>query len=242
MSLIELTTVTKSYGPNQVINDATLSIDAGEVIAIIGKSGSGKSTLLRCLNGLERISGGSITIGGEPISYEKAKLRALRRRVAIVFQGYNLFPHLTVEENVALAPRVTGKANPRDALSLAHRYLERVGLADKLRSHPRDLSGGQQQRVAIARALAVQPEILLLDEVTAALDPELVGEVLRVLGELAEQGLTMVLVTHEIAFARKAADRVAFMHEGRLHEVGPAEETIGNPKTPELRKFLSSVG
>ncbi len=241
MSLIELNAVTKSYGSHQVIYDATLSIAAGEVIALIGKSGSGKSTLLRCLNGLEQISGGSLTIAGTPISYEKAKLRALRRKVAIVFQGYNLFPHLTVEDNVALAPRVTGKASGTEALKLAHRYLERVGLADKFRAHPRDLSGGQQQRVAIARALAVQPEILLLDEVTAALDPELVGEVLTVLGELAEQGLTMVLVTHEIAFARKAANRIAFMHQGRLHEVGPAEATISDPQTAELQKFLSAV-
>lgn len=241
MSNIELKNIQKSYGSHQVIHDATLSITSGEVIALVGKSGSGKSTLLRCLNGLERISGGSLTIGGTPISYDKAALRALRRRVAIVFQGYNLFPHLTVEENVALAPRVTGKADGREALTLAHRYLDRVGLSDKFRAHPRDLSGGQQQRVAIARALAVQPEILLLDEVTAALDPELVGEVLTVLSELAEQGLTMVLVTHEIAFARKAAHRVAFMHQGRLHEVGPAAQTITAPQTAELQKFLSST-
>lgn len=241
MSFINLANVQKSYGAHQVIHNATLSINAGEVIALIGKSGSGKSTLLRCLNGLERISGGSITIGDTPMSYEKAKLRALRRRVAIVFQGYNLFPHLTVEENVALAPRVTGKASGREALALAHGFLDRVGLTEKYKAHPRDLSGGQQQRVAIARALAVQPEILLLDEVTAALDPELVGEVLKVLGELAKQGLTMILVTHEIAFAQKAAHRVAFMHQGHLHEVGPAAQTITNPQTAELQKFLSAV-
>lgn len=241
MAIIELAGLQKSFGSHRVIHDATLSVEEGEVVALIGKSGSGKSTLLRCLNGLEPINGGTVSVLGAPISREKSALRALRRRVAIVFQGYNLFPHLTVEQNVALAPKVTGKAERKEALALAHKYLEMVDLEDKFKAYPRDLSGGQQQRVAIARALAVQPDILLLDEVTAALDPELVGEVLKVLAKLAEQGLTMVLVTHEIAFAKKAADRVAFMHEGRLHEVGPAAQLIANPNTAELQKFLSTT-
>ena len=241
MSLIEIDHLSKSYGALDVIKDVSLSIEAGEVLAIIGRSGSGKSTLLRCLNGLEQINSGKLTIGGKPVTYDKPSLRGLRKSVAMVFQSYNLFPHLNAEDNVALAPHIVGKLNRQQSLTISHEMLRRVGLSEKHKSYPRDLSGGQQQRVAIARALAVQPEILLLDEVTAALDPELVGEVLKVLGDLVGEGLTMVLVTHEMAFARKAASRVAFMHEGRIHEIGPADDIIGNPQTPELQRFLASV-
>ncbi|MBN9241852.1 MAG: amino acid ABC transporter ATP-binding protein [Mesorhizobium sp.] len=241
MSLIEIDHLSKSYGAHQVIKDVSLSVEAGEVLAVIGRSGSGKSTLLRCLNGLEQINGGALRIDGRAVTYDKRALRQLRKRVAMVFQSYNLFPHMSAQDNVALAPRIVGKLERKASLDIAHEMLGRVGLSDKHDAYPRDLSGGQQQRVAIARALAVRPEILLLDEVTAALDPELVGEVLKVLGDLASEGLTMVLVTHEIAFARKAASRVAFMHEGRVHEIGPAQDVIGNPQTPELQRFLASV-
>ncbi len=241
MSLIEIDHLSKSYGTHTVIKDVSLSIEAGEVLAIIGRSGSGKSTLLRCINGLEQINGGAVRVDGTTVTYDKRALRQLRKRVAMVFQSYNLFPHLNAEDNVALAPRIVGKLQRHASLEIAHEMLGRVGLSDKHKAYPRDLSGGQQQRVAIARALAVRPEILLLDEVTAALDPELVGEVLKVLGDLAGEGLTMVLVTHEIAFARKAASRVAFMHEGRIHEIGPADQIISNPQTPELQRFLASV-
>ena len=241
MSLIEIDHLSKSYGTHTVIKDVSLSIEAGEVLAIIGRSGSGKSTLLRCINGLEQINGGAVRVDGTTVTYDKRALRQLRKRVAMVFQSYNLFPHLNAEDNVALAPRIVGKLQRQASLEIAHEMLGRVGLSDKHKAYPRDLSGGQQQRVAIARALAVRPEILLLDEVTAALDPELVGEVLKVLGDLAGEGLTMVLVTHEIAFARKAASRVAFMHEGRIHEIGPADQIISNPQTPELQRFLASV-
>ena len=241
MSLIEIDHLSKAYGAHTVIKDVSLSIEAGEVLAIIGRSGSGKSTLLRCLNGLEQINGGAVRIDGQTVTYDRRSLRELRKRVAMVFQSYNLFPHLNAEDNVALAPRIVGKLDRKASLDIAHEMLGRVGLSEKHKAYPRDLSGGQQQRVAIARALAVRPEILLLDEVTAALDPELVGEVLKVLGDLAGEGLTMVLVTHEIAFARKAASRVAFMHEGRIHEIGPADQVIGNPQTPELQRFLASV-
>lgn len=241
MSLIEIDHLSKSYGTHTVIKDVSLSIEAGEVLAIIGRSGSGKSTLLRCINGLEQINGGEVRVDGTAVTYDKRALRQLRKRVAMVFQSYNLFPHLNAEDNVALAPRIVGKLQRQASLEIAHEMLGRVGLSDKHKAYPRDLSGGQQQRVAIARALAVRPEILLLDEVTAALDPELVGEVLKVLGDLAGEGLTMVLVTHEIAFARKAASRVAFMHEGRIHEIGPADQIISNPQTPELQRFLASV-
>ncbi|MGP2490936.1 amino acid ABC transporter ATP-binding protein [Mesorhizobium sp. PUT5] len=241
MSLIEIDHLSKAYGAHAVIKDVSLSIEAGEVLAIIGRSGSGKSTLLRCLNGLEKINGGAVRVDGQTVTYDKRSLRQLRKRVAMVFQSYNLFPHLSAEDNVALAPRIVGKLQRKASLDIAHEMLGRVGLSGKHNAYPRDLSGGQQQRVAIARALAVRPEILLLDEVTAALDPELVGEVLKVLGDLAGEGLTMVLVTHEIAFARKAASRVAFMHEGRIHEIGPANEIVSNPQTPELQRFLAPV-
>jgi polar amino acid transport system ATP-binding protein len=239
--MIKIDNITKSFGSTVVLNEVSLDVRSGEVLAIIGRSGSGKSTLLRCLNGLERIDGGTITFEGKPLSYERSALRSLRRDVAMVFQSYNLFPHMTVEDNVSFAPRIVGGMRDEPARKLAAEMLDRVGLSDKLQSHPRDLSGGQQQRVAIARALAVKPKLLLLDEVTAALDPELVGEVLRVLSDLANDGLTMILVTHEIGFAKMAADRVLFMHSGKVHEIGPAAEVLEQPRTPELQKFLSAV-
>jgi len=238
MPLIALEDVRKSFGDNQVLKGVTLRVEPGEVIAIIGKSGSGKSTLLRCINGLESIDGGSIMVADAKLADDDLHLRTLRMKVGMVFQQFNLFPHLTAGRNVMLSPMVTRKMPQPDARALAHAMLERVGLAQKFDAWPDQLSGGQQQRVAIARALAMQPIALLCDEITSALDPELVSEVLAVVRELATDGMTLLMVTHEMRFAREVCDRVVFMHEGRLHESGPPEEVFDNPRTPELRRFL----
>jgi len=241
MSLIAVTEVRKSFGSNEVLKGIDLNIDAGEVIAIIGRSGSGKSTLLRCINGLENIDSGSIEVAGARLAADDAHLRALRLKVGMIFQQFNLFPHLTAGRNVMLSPIIVKKINPDDAEVLARRMLERVGLAQKFDAYPDQLSGGQQQRVAIARALAMQPAALLCDEITSALDPELVNEVLAVVGELAAEGMTLLMVTHEMRFAREVCDRVVFMHQGRVHEIGPPEEVFTHPRTPELQQFLGSV-
>jgi polar amino acid transport system ATP-binding protein len=212
------------------------------VIAIIGRSGSGKSTLLRCMNGLESFDTGTLSLGDSTIHAESpSAMRALRSRVGMIFQSFNLFPHLTVGDNIMLAPRLVKKMTTPAARQSARTLLERVGLGEKIDSRPDQLSGGQQQRVAIARALAMDPEVLLCDEITSALDPELVGDVLRVVEKLAEEGMTLLMVTHEMGFARKVSDRVIFMHEGRVHEQGPPEQLFGAPQTPELRQFLASV-
>ncbi len=241
MSLVELKDVVKRYGTNTVLNGVSLSVEKGEIIAIIGRSGSGKSTMLRCVNGLEPIQGGTVAFDGKIVNDPKTDLRALRQHVGIVFQSFNLFPHLSVEKNITLAPKVV-KGVPRDeARKLAEIVLRKVGLAEKIDAYPDQLSGGQQQRVAIARSLAMQPMLMLFDEITSALDPELVGEVLKVLEEMAREGMTMMLVTHEIGFARKVANRVVFMHEGKIWEQGPAAATLGKPNTPELETFLSAV-
>ncbi|MGV1869401.1 amino acid ABC transporter ATP-binding protein [Agrobacterium rosae] len=238
MSLIEITEVRKSFGSNEVLKGINLDIDPGEVIAIIGKSGSGKSTLLRCINGLETISSGAISVAGAQFIDDELHLKALRLKVGMIFQQFNLFPHLNVGENVMLSQTVVKKTPRMDAEALARKMLERVGLAHKFDAYPDELSGGQQQRVAIARALAMQPTALLCDEITSALDPELVSEVLAVVRELAAEGMTLVMVTHEMKFARDVCSRVVFMHEGKVHEIGPPEEVFSAPKTPELKQFL----
>ncbi len=232
----------KSYGANEVLKGVDLDVRPGEVIAIIGKSGSGKSTLLRCINGLETFQHGALKVQDMPLVYDDAAaMRALRQQVGMIFQSFNLFPHLTVGRNIMLAPQLVKKSPEAELEALARRLLERVGLADKFAAFPDQLSGGQQQRVAIARALAMQPRVLLCDEITSALDPELVGEVLSVVEGLAREGMTLLMVTHEMNFARKVSDRVIFMHQGRVHEMGPPAELFGAPKTPELQQFLSTL-
>jgi polar amino acid transport system ATP-binding protein len=241
MSLVEIADVTKFYGPLKVLDHVSLIVEAGEIIAIIGRSGSGKSTLLRCINGLEPIQGGRIIVDGETVNDPKTDLRKLRQRVGIVFQSYNLFPHLSVSRNITLAPTVAKGVPEVEARAIARDVLLRVGLEDKLDAYPEQLSGGQQQRVAIARSLAMQPMLMLFDEITSALDPELTGEVLRVLEDMARSGMTMILVTHEMGFARRFGSRAVFMHQGRIWEQGPAAETLAQPRTPELETFLSAV-
>ena len=241
MSRVELINVSKFYGALQVLSDVTLTIETGEVIAIIGRSGSGKSTLLRCLNGLEPIQSGEIFIDGVKVNDPATDLRKLRQNVGIVFQSFNLFPHLSVGENIMLAPRLVLKQSPAQARSIAEDVLKRVGLSDKIEAMPQHLSGGQQQRVAIARSLAMNPHLMLFDEVTSALDPELTGEVLRVLESVARAGMTMILVTHEMGFARHFASRILFMHEGKVWEQGPVADILSNPQTVELKNFLDAV-
>jgi len=241
MSLVEIREVSKSYGANQVLKGVSLAIEKGEVVAVIGRSGSGKSTLLRCVNGLEPVQAGTISIDGVKVNDPATDLRKLRQEVGIVFQQFNLFPHLSVSDNITLAPRVVKKQKPEAAREVAREVLARVGLEDKLDAYPSQLSGGQQQRVAIARSLAMRPKLMLFDEVTSALDPELTGEVLKVLESVAREGMTMMLVTHEMGFARRFGSRVVFMHEGRIHEEGQAAAVLAQPKTPELTTFLSAV-
>ena len=241
MSLVELRNVSKSYGPLKVLDQVSLSVNKGEVIAVIGRSGSGKSTMLRCINGLEPIQGGEIIVDGQKVNDKNTDLRKLRQGVGIVFQSFNLFPHLSVSDNITLAPRIVKGERPDQARAVALDVLGRVGLADKIDAFPHQLSGGQQQRVAIARSLAMQPQVMLFDEVTSALDPELTGEVLKVLETMARDGMTMILVTHEMGFARRFSSRVVFMHQGRIWEEGSAAETLGRPRTPELETFLSAV-
>jgi polar amino acid transport system ATP-binding protein len=240
--VVQITALRKSFGTNEVLKGIDLTVQSGEVIAIIGKSGSGKSTLLRCINGLETFQDGALTVDGKPLLHESAAaMRELRQHVGMIFQSFNLFPHLTVGRNVMLAPTLVKQTDKASAVELAKKLLERVGLAEKFDAMPDQLSGGQQQRVAIARALAMEPAVLLCDEITSALDPELVGEVLRVVESLADEGMTLLMVTHEMSFARKVSDRVIFMHQGRVHEMGPPQAVFGNPQTPELKQFLSSL-
>ena len=241
MSLVELIDVVKRYGQHTVLNGVSLKVEKGEIIAIIGRSGSGKSTMLRCVNGLEPIQGGTVAFDGAVVNDPGTDLRRLRQHVGIVFQSLNLFPHLSVEKNITLAPRVVKHVPNAEARQLAEAVLRKVGLAEKIDAYPDQLSGGQQQRVAIARSLAMSPQVMLFDEITSALDPELVGEVLKVLEEMARDGMTMMLVTHEIGFARKVANRVVFMHEGKIWEEGPAAATLAKPRTPELETFLNAV-
>jgi polar amino acid transport system ATP-binding protein len=240
--VVQITALRKSFGANEVLKGIDLTVRSGEVIAIIGKSGSGKSTLLRCINGLEMFQEGSLTVDGKPLLHDSSMaMRELRQHVGMIFQSFNLFPHLSVGRNVMLAPTLVKKTGKAAAEAKARKLLERVGLAEKFDAMPDQLSGGQQQRVAIARALAMEPAVLLCDEITSALDPELVGEVLRVVEGLADDGMTLLMVTHEMNFARKVSDRVIFMHQGKVHEMGPPDQLFGAPKTPELKQFLSSL-
>jgi len=240
--IVDVKALRKRYGTNEVLKGIDLQVQPGEVIAIIGKSGSGKSTLLRCVNGLEQFQEGTLHVQGQPLEHGNAKaMRALRQHVGMIFQSFNLFPHLSVGRNVMLAPTLVKATDRPAAEQQAKKLLERVGLADKFDAWPDQLSGGQQQRVAIARALAMQPSIMLCDEITSALDPELVGEVLRVVEALADEGMTLMMVTHEMNFARKVSDRVVFMHAGRIHEMGPPAQLFDAPQTPELKQFLSAL-
>jgi polar amino acid transport system ATP-binding protein len=238
-AIVELSDVRKSFGPVAVLKGVSFAVEKGQVVAIIGRSGSGKSTALRCINRLETIDGGRIVVCGHDLTAKTLDLRAMRADVGIVFQSYNLFPHLTVEQNITLAPRWVKKQATAAARETARRVLAQVGLADKIDAYPEQLSGGQQQRAAIARSLAMSPQVMLFDEVTSALDPQLTGEVLRVMEGLARDGMTMLLVTHEMAFARKVADLVVFMHEGRVWETGPAS-ILDQPHTEELRQFVGN--
>ncbi len=240
MSVVAIDQVHKRYGALEVLKGVSMRVETGQVVALIGRSGSGKSTLLRCINGLEAFQSGSIHAAGHKVEQDQAKLRALRKDVGIVFQSYNLFPHLTVGENIMLSPRITQGVTKADAEILARKALERVGLADKFSVYPEMLSGGQQQRVAIARSLAMRPKVMLFDEVTSALDPELTGEVLLVIEELAREGMTMLLVTHEMNFARSVANITVFMHQGTIWEAGPSADLFADPQTPELQAFLSN--
>ena len=241
MAMIELDNVHKSFGANRVIRGITTHVSKGEVVCIIGPSGSGKSTILRCINGLEGYDSGTIRFEGIPVNRTAKSITAVRTQVSMVFQRFNLFPHRTALENVIEGP-VFVKREPRaDAQAHGRLLLERVGLADKVGAHPHELSGGQQQRVAIARALAMRPKAILFDEPTSALDPELVGDVLAVMRSLADEGMTMVVVTHEVGFAREVADRVLFLDGGVIAEEGPAAEVLTNPRNPRTQDFLRRV-
>lgn len=241
MSLVSINNVHKYYGSNHVLKGINLEIGAGEVVSIIGRSGSGKSTLLRCINGLEAYSEGGVVVDQMEVIDDDRQIRKLSKSVGMVFQSFNLFPHLTVGQNIMLAPKLVRKVTEKEARVIAEEVLEKVGLAEKIDSYPAELSGGQQQRVAIARSLAMNPKVLLCDEITSALDPELVGEVLKVLENLAAEGMTLILVTHEMNFARDVGDRVIFMHQGLVWEEGDSKTVLANPQTPELSKFINAV-
>lgn len=241
MSMVEFHNVTKRFGESLVLNDISLNIDAGEVVVVVGPSGSGKSTFLRCINVLETINGGDLLVDGLSVKGDAAQVREIRREAGMVFQQFNLFPHMSALRNVALAPvRVRGLSWP-EATARAEALLERVGLRAHQHKRPGQLSGGQQQRVAIARALAMQPELLLFDEPTSALDPEMVQEVLDVIQDIARTGATLLIVTHEMSFARKVADRVVFMEQGRIVEIAPPETFFTNPATDRARAFIHTA-
>jgi polar amino acid transport system ATP-binding protein len=241
MAFLEIRDVHKSYGHHEVLKGVSLEVERHEVVCLIGASGSGKSTLLRCVNALEEISSGDIRIEGDTVSGAGVDLNKLRRDVGIVFQSYNLFPHMSVLENITLAPtRIEGMSR-KEARQRAMDLLTSVGMADKADSFPDQLSGGQQQRVAIVRALAMQPRVMLLDEITAALDPELVGDVLAIVRELARGGLTMLLATHEMGFAKEVASQVCFLDNGSILERGSAQDIFENPREERTQQFLSRV-
>ncbi|WP_110707195.1 amino acid ABC transporter ATP-binding protein [Salinicola sp. CR57] len=241
MALVSVKDLHKSFGELEVLKGIDLEIEAGEVVSIIGRSGSGKSTLLRCLNQLEQHDWGTIHLADQRLDGTAMSPGELSQNVGMVFQSFNLFPHKTVVENVMLAPVVVKQTPREEARRIAESVLAKVGMSEKVDAYPAQLSGGQQQRVAIARALAMNPKVLLCDEVTSALDPELVGEVLRVLEDLASEGMTLILVTHEMKFARDVSDRVVFMHQGRIHESGDPQTLFSQPRTPELSQFIASV-
>lgn len=239
--MIEIENVHKSFGPLKVLKGINLTVAKGEVLTVIGGSGSGKSTLLICINGLQPIASGRIQVDGVEVHAKATDLNRLRQKIGIVFQQWNAFPHLSVQENVMLAQVKVLKRSKQQAEAEADKQLNHVGLGDKLAVYPSKLSGGQQQRMAIARALAMSPDYMLFDEVTSALDPQLVGEVLDTLRMLASEGMTMICVTHEMKFAREVSDRVAFFHKGVMAEIAPPEELFGAPKDPELQKFLAAT-
>jgi polar amino acid transport system ATP-binding protein len=238
---IELRSLSKSFGDLEVLTAIDLTIDEGEVVCVIGPSGSGKSTMLRCVNRLEEPSGGQVLVEGDDITDRDADVDLIRSRVGMVFQSFELFPHLTVLRNLTIAQRRVRKRSRREAVEVAERNLEKVGLAEKRDAYPAHLSGGQQQRVAIARALSMDPDLMLFDEPTSALDPELVGEVLGVMRRLADEGMTMMIVTHEMHFAREVADRVVFIDGGVIVEQGPPERVLDDPQHERTQRFLSLV-
>ena len=239
--ILNVTNLKKSFGDNVVLKDINVDVKKGEVVCVIGPSGSGKSTLLRSLNGLEKIDSGSVVFNGTDITAKDTDINKLRENIGMVFQHFNLFPHMNVLENITLAPNELDKGTKADNEALAKKLLDQVGLADKADAYPNSLSGGQKQRVAIARALAMQPAIMLFDEPTSALDPEMVGEVLGVMKELAKGGMTMVVVTHEMGFAREMGDRVVFMDGGYIVEEGIPEQVFGNPQEARTQDFLAKV-
>jgi polar amino acid transport system ATP-binding protein len=239
--MIEIENLHKSFGDLEVLKGIDFRVERGEVVCVIGPSGSGKSTLLRCVNRLEEPTSGRVTVGGVDVTDPDVDIDAVRRRIGMVFQQFNLFPHLTATENVTIAQRRVLGRNHTDAGRIAAHNLERVGVADKANAYPSQLSGGQQQRVAIARSLAMDPELMLFDEPTSSLDPEIVGEVLAVMRRLAQDGMTMIVVTHEMSFAREVADRVAFMDGGVIVEQGAPAQVIGNPRHERTRTFLARV-
>ena len=241
MAFLEIDGVHKAYGHHEVLKGVTLNVERHEVVCLIGASGSGKSTLLRCVNALEDINAGEIRIEGDTVTGAGVDLNALRRDVGIVFQSYNLFPHMNVLENIMLAPTRVGGVSKAEASQRAMALLTSVGMEDKAKSYPDMLSGGQQQRVAIVRALAMQPRVMLLDEITAALDPELVGDVLEIVRELAHGGLTMLLATHEMGFAKEVASQVCFLDAGSILERGTAQQIFEDPKEERTQQFLSRV-
>ena len=241
MSIIEFREVNKFFGDFQVLEDINLSVDEGEVVVVIGPSGSGKSTLLRCINGLEEISSGEIIVDGIRVGDDKTNLNTLRTEIGMIFQQFNLYPHMTVAENIKLAPVKVKGVSKREANERCERLLERVGISEQTGKYPESLSGGQQQRVAIARGLAMEPKIMLFDEPTSALDPEMINEVLEAMADLARGGMTMVVVTHEMGFARRVADRVVFMDGGRIVEVGPPEHFFENPDHERTKHFLNQI-
>ncbi len=241
MAFVEVRNVSKSFGDNVVLHDVDLTVDEHNVVCLIGASGSGKSTLLRCLNLLERVDQGEIHVDGQVITNGHVDVNELRRKIGIVFQAYNLFPHMTVLENVVLAPTKVRGVSRGEARERARELLARIGLEDKAEEFPDRLSGGQQQRVAIARALAMEPKLMLLDEITSALDPQLVAEVLSLVRELAESGMTMILATHEMSFAREVADKICFLDAGVICEEGGPEQIFSDPREGRTREFLARV-
>jgi putative glutamine transport system ATP-binding protein len=241
MSIIEFRGVNKFFGDFQVLKDIDFTVDEGEVVVVIGPSGSGKSTLLRCINGLEEITSGELVVDGMRLHDRDTSLNKLRSEIGMVFQQFNLYPHMTVAENVKLAPMKVKNISEKEAEERSSRLLERVGIPEQANKYPESLSGGQQQRVAIARGLAMDPKIMLFDEVTSALDPEMINEVLEAMVDLAQGGMTMVVVTHEMGFARRVADRVVFMDEGRIVEVGTPEHFFKNPENERTKRFLNQI-
>jgi len=240
-SFVKVENVSKSFGENQVLTNVSLDIAAHDVVCLIGASGSGKSTLLRCINLLEKVDAGSITFDGQTITNSKLNVNELRQHIGIVFQAFNLFPHMTVLQNVTLSPRKTRGLSKKQAEERAYELLDRIGLREKAEEFPDRLSGGQQQRVAIVRALAMDPKLMLLDEITSALDPQLVSEVLQLVRDLSEIGMTMIIATHEMSFAREVSTKICFLDAGVILEEGPPSQLFGDPKEERTRAFLSSI-